>query len=467
MLKPTKIVILLLIVFNMTLYSKSININFKDLDISKLIEITSRTIGKSILTTENINGRVNFSSTKALNQNELLELLILTLNSKGYSLEKKKNIFRIIKKDQYQTKIIKLKHSDAKDVIEILKTLISKNEPTKISVIKDLNAIFILSNSNKIEKLKHMIIKLDQPKMQVYVKARIIEVNNSLINNIGIRYGIFGNKSTTSELFTFSSNLNNSNSNQVSFSSSDIDLSLNSINSVLALGATINLLKQNHALNIVSEPSILCLNNKESSIYVGEKKSIKTASTLTDSGTSKDTFTRENIGLTLKVKPRVSSDNRVLLELQTILENFSETNSTNNQPDTFKKEINTTAIVHNGESVIIGGLTEDKSEKVNNDVPFISDIPLLGNLFKDTNSINIKKNLVVIITPYIVSNTESLTTLRNKLAKLQFLEDSYLEQSLKILEQKKQKSKKRDEKPINEKKAENLHQQRVKEYFGI
>ena len=71
------------------------------------------------------------------------------------------------------------------------------------------------------------------------------------------------------------------------------------------MGASLNLLKQNGALNIVSEPSILAINNKESSIYVGEKISIQTSSSLSDGGTQKSNYEREDIGLTLKVKPRI------------------------------------------------------------------------------------------------------------------------------------------------------------------
>ena len=458
-------------------YSKPININFKDLELSKLIEITSKVIDKNILNTEDIVGKVNFISTKPLTKDELLEILISSLNSKGYILEQHNNIYKISKKNKNSAEIIELKNADAKDIVEVLNNIKSaKSEDVKFSLLKNSNAILFVGNSSKIKILKKMIKKLDRHRTQVYVKARIIEVNNSKVNNIGIRYGILGAKSSTGELLTFSSSLNGLNGGAIQFPIEELGLGINSIGSVLALGASINLLKQNHALNIVSEPSILCLNNKESSIYIGESKSIKTASSVTDGGTSRDTFTRENIGLILKVKPRVSSNNKVLLELKTILENFSQTSSTNNQPDTLKKEIITTAIVNNGESVIIGGLIEDKQESVNNDIPYISDLPIIGNLFKDRKKMNTKKNLVVIVTPYIVSDSSSLSQLRNKLSQLKILEDKYLEHSLETLMNRKNKKLektndekiKKDEKKENkELSSQNLHKQRLKEYFGI
>lgn len=450
----------------------SIHINFKDLEISQLIEITSKTMKKNILNMHTISGKVNFTSNQVHNRTELLEILNLSLNTKGYMLEESKNFYTVVKNNEKKTAIIELKNSDAQEIVDILNNIIQKKESTKISLIKESNALLIYASSQKINMLKNMIKELDMVKTQVYVKAKIIEVNNSMVNNIGIEYGIFGMKSSSSELFTFSSNLNGLSSNSISVPSINLGLSLDSIDSILALGATINLLKQNNALNVVSEPSILCLNNKTSSIYVGEKKSIKTASSVSDGGTSNDSFTRENIGLTLKVKPRISSDNKVQLQLQTVLENFSQTSSTNNQPDTFKKEINTSAIVNNGESVIIGGLIEDKSENVNNDIPFISDIPILGNLFKNTNEVIIKNNLVIIVTPYIISKHENLTQLRNKLAKLQSLEDDYLEKSLTFLKNSKTSQKDeikstKENQPLLQKSTRQLHEERLKEHFGI
>ena len=447
------------------LFAKAIHINFKDLQIAQLIEITSRTINTNILSTTVPQGKVNFSSKKVLNEKQLLEILQFTLESHGFTLKKEKSIYRIIKNDAVSTQIVELKNSNASEVIKLLENINHIKDKVQISLIKDINSLLLVGQKKHITQVKMMIKQLDIYRLQVYVKARIIEVNNQKVNNVGIRYGIFKSKSSSSELFAFSSNLNGLNSAVNLISNSNLSLPLPTAGSALALGASINLLKQNHALDVVSEPSILCLNNKESSIYVGETKSIKTASSVTDGGTSRDTFVREDIGLTLKVKPRVSSDNKVLLELNTTLENFSQTNVTNNQPDTFKKEINTTAIVNNGESVIIGGLIEDKKENVNNDVPFLSDVPLLGNLFKDNNNINSRKNLVIIITPYIISKYSNLTKLRDKLAKLKLLEDQYLDETLHKI--KKETTKQTIAKKSEPQDTKTLHQQRLKEYFGI
>ncbi len=197
------------------------------------------------------------------------------------------------------------------------------------------------------------------------------------------------------------------------------------------------MLNRTNALDIISEPSILCINNSESSIYVGETVSIQTASTTTDGGTTKNSFQREDIGLTLKVKPRISVKNRVLLEINTILEGIKNSNTSSLNPDTSKKEIRTKAIVNNGESVILGGLIENRNEKTIHKIPFAGDIPLIGELFKNRLYNNKSKNLVVIVTPYIVPYNKDLTYIRDELSKLKSLEDKFLEKVLIHLNKKK------------------------------
>ena len=284
--------------------------------------------------------------------------------------------------------------------------------------------------ADELDYISKLVEELDKEKGQVYVQARIIEVNDELVDNIGVQYGIFGGTSGNNGLATFSSNLNGGDKSLITNVTNIIGLNIPDITSGLALGASLNLLKQNGALDVVSEPSILAVNNKESSIYVGEKISIQTSSSVTDGGTERKNYQREDVGLTLKVKPRISSESKVTLEISTLLEGIKTTQTTSGNPDTLKKEIKTTAILNNGESVIIGGLIENKNESTIQKVPFLGDIPLVGALFtNDSNTVN-KKNLVVIITPYMIPKSKDITYVRNQLAELKGMEDKYLEDSL-------------------------------------
>lgn len=336
--------------------------------------------------------------------------------------------------------VIPLKNVEAKNVIKIIDGVIGKkkyidpNDKPLSSIDEESNAIVLMGPSTEIAYIKELLKELDKEKAQVYVQARIIELNDSLVDEVGIKYGILGGKSGNNGLGTFSSSLNGGEA--LAFKPDSIGLKIPDITSGLALGASISLLDQDGALDIVSEPSILAINNKESSIYVGETISVKTSSTVTDGGTTNENFKREDVGLTLKVKPRISNDNKVTLEINTILEDVKTTETTSGNADTTKKEVITSAIVKNGESVIIGGLIEDKEESTESKVPVLGDVPLLGNLFKHNKTDFRKRSLVIVVTPYIIPKSKDLSYVRNQLAQLKLLEDKYLKESLIRLKEK-------------------------------
>ncbi|MDZ7819124.1 MAG: secretin N-terminal domain-containing protein [Aliarcobacter sp.] len=531
-----KFLLLFLLSMCFNLYADDkININFTDLKISDLIKITSKVINKNILFTQEIEGTVDFIPNNSLSKEELVKILDLILEDKGYRLIENNNILRVvklseIKKESLSVKLKNIKAIDAKKKLEELsKSIFEETEKQKISIIENLdnnsllfigdirdieylskyikdidsetilkkkelkifslknveasnvikileeivnkkvyldpndkalfsldsesNSIILMGSLDELSYIESLINELDKEKTQVYVQAKIIEVNDDLINQIGVSYGIFGASASNNVLSSFSSSLNKGEVPTLSIDG----LKIPDLTSGLALGASLNLLKQNGALDIVSEPSILAINNKESSIYVGETISIKVSSSVTDGGTTKENYEREDVGLTLKVKPRISNDTKVTLEIDTILEGVKTTQTISGNADTSKKQIKTTAILNNGESVIIGGLIENKVESTNQKVPILGDVPLFGELFKNTVNNTKKNNLVIIVTPYLIPKTKDITFVRNKLSELKNLEDRYLANSL--LRLKEESLKKKIDAKNREEKIDNLNKE--------
>ena len=400
----------------------------------------TKIINRNILITKKIEGKVDFMSVKPLTKDELLGLLIQVLNSKNFTLIEENSILKIIameknlKKEKIFkiTRIIKLKNIESKQIMPILKQLVKeyKNKPF-VSFEHDLNSVILMGYEEIINEISDLIYKLDQKRTQIYVQAQIIEVSEIRTKDMGVKYGIAAGKLNNSSLFTFSSSLNGGDA--IAAGSAITDFSTSGLSKLFALGATINLLKENQALEIISEPSILCLDNKEASIYVGETRSIKTGTTITSGGNTTNSYVREDIGLKLSVKPRVSQD-EIILDIKTVLEDIKQAKTLSGNPNTLKKEIHTTAIVKDGESVVLGGLIKNKIDTINEAIPFFSDIPLFGSLFENEKDIKDKINLVVIITPHIIHDNEDLTTIRNKLGKLKLLEHKYTQSLKKKLE---------------------------------
>ncbi len=347
-------------------------------------------------------------------------------------------------KTKQEMKIITLKNSEAKNTFKSIQFIVqakqyqSKEETPVVSVDEDTNSIIALGPKDAIDEIEMMIVELDKEKQQVYVQAQIIEVNEDLTNKIGAKYGLQAGMTNSGGIFGFAANTGQS-TFDVLGSASALGIKLGSnIKEAVALSATIDFLKTNSAINVVSEPSLLCVNNKESSIYVGQTKSIQTSSTTAASTTSIPvvTYSREDIGLTLKIKPLISNDKKVTLDISVILEDVSQTQTTNGQPDTSKKQIKTVALVRDGENVIIGGLIKDKVDNTESKVPLLGDIPLVGYAFRHNADTTSKINLVVILTPYVIEASSDMTSLREKLSKLDIIKAQASEYFKKTLEEK-------------------------------
>lgn len=177
-------------------------------------------------------------------------------------------------------------------------------------------------------------------------------------------------------------------------------------------------------MKIISEPSILAINNQESSIYVGKRQSIQVGATLDKNGNPIANIERIDIGLRLKVKPRITNDAKVMLDIVVEQEEANELSNTL-QPISDKKEIITTVIVNNGENVILGGYIKNKSLNSVDKVPYFGEVPLLGTLFTHKSSMNDQVSLAIVLTPYIVTHEQSLMDLQEELKNLKVLQSLY------------------------------------------
>lgn len=439
-LKKTIFIILMSASIHVNLFAQEeITINFEDLDIKSFIKITSKILNKNILISPEIKGKVNFIVNKKVYKEDILGILIYVLKSKGFTMIKEDNIFQIVRLNDVENKdmkVIYLKNAESKNIIKIINGLITQNKNNNVfaTIDDDSNSIVLLGPKDKLDSFVLLIKELDVDRQQVYVQAKIVEVSESKTREVGLKYGLGGAKQYSSGLASFIASLSeNSIIPSIPAVSQDSDGNYIS-NDILSMGVSLNLLNQNGAADIVSEPSLLCINNQKSTLYVGQTVSIKTGSTTSTGSVVNDSFKREDIGLTLSVKPRISTGGKVLLEITTKVEDVSKSSGANGQPDTSKKELETSAIVNDGESIILGGYIKNTNSETIDKVPFLGDLPLLGSLFRNKREVKDKINLVIIITPYIVPKSKDLTYVRNKLAQLKLLENKYTKDALLRLE---------------------------------
>jgi general secretion pathway protein D len=332
-------------------------------------------------------------------------------------------------------KIYDLKNSKSIDVFNTLQDIIKNQtyideslKPT-LSYSEDINSIFIMGDASILKYYDHIIKHLDREKFQVYIQARVIEINNKDAINLGIKYGFDGAKLFNNNgLLSFSSFFGAS-SLQGSLASSILGDETN-----YALGASLDFLETNGVSNSISNPSILCLNNKECSIYVGKSLTLTTGKLQDSNGGATNTYERSDIGLTLKTIPQVSEINKLTIDISITLENIIDDGSSNatGQPVTTKQDINTKAILRHGESIIIGGLNRSYDFESVSKIPLLGDIPFVGEYLFSSSSVSSQKdNLIVILTPYIIENSSKISDLQNYLSTLSKKQDVYTKRVLK------------------------------------
>ncbi|BFU78363.1 type II secretion system secretin GspD [Arcobacter sp. 15-2] len=349
---------------------------------------------------------------------------------------------KLIRKVDSQSKlnlnssVINLKNSKAADVVKIIQEMektryakgdIKDREQISISHDVSLNAIILMGEQKVINNYKAIIERLDEPKKQVYVEAQIIEINEDKAKDLGIKWdSLLGGKFNTNGGWAAGLNLNGAGAapaitNFLKFGpkvevfgdNDDVTRVTSykdpSIPNGLTVGAMINLLQSNGASKILSSPKLLCMDNQESSIYVGQVAPFKTAAAVnTAETTSGASYSYKDVGLTLKIKPQIMADGKVRLDVTNKLEDIIATGEDGTLPTTTKREVTSTSIVNDGNEIVIAGLIKDKIVKNKSQVPFLGDIPFLGALFRNNSTSVSRVNLVVILKPTIVKDVEEL-----------------------------------------------------------
>jgi len=178
----------------------------------------------------------------------------------------------------------------------------------------------------------------------------------------------------------------------------------------------LNLIAQDGDSNVLSTPSIMTMDNEEASIVVGQEIPITTGETL--SGSNSNPFrsvTRQEIGVKLTVRPQINEGNAVKMHInQEVSSIFGPLGEMSTDLITNKRNIRTTVLVEDRETIVLGGLIDDDVQESVKKVPFLGDIPLLGRLFKTTSISRTKRNLMVFLRPTIVRNSEDVRAISNR-----------------------------------------------------
>lgn len=356
------------------------------------------------------------------------------------------------------TRVIYLKYANAKEVADVLKgvsssieggTSSSKSKSSSkaklgIEAHEDTNALVITAQPDVMRTLQQVINQLDIRRAQVLVEAIIVEISEGDGINFGVQWlseaggtqynngtqvplttigaGIYDAQDTTTT--TTGTDAQGNPTSTTSTTTGDIStlaaalsgvngLALGVMNSAKSFGAIIQASANDSNSNILATPSIMTLDNQEASFIVGEEVPVITGSSASSGNDNPfQTVERREVGIKLTVTPQINEGDAVQL---TIEQEVSQVLGSTSVDVTFaKRQVNTTILADSGQTVVIGGLLDEQVIESVSKVPWLGDIPWIGNLFKSTSSSTKKRNLMIFIKATIIRDNASIRGVSNR-----------------------------------------------------
>ncbi|MBC6488144.1 GspD family T2SS secretin variant ExeD [Aeromonas hydrophila] len=340
---------------------------------------------------------------------------------------------------QGNTRVFYLKYGKAKDLVEVLKGVSSSIEADKkggaatttggggasigggklaISADETTNALVITAQPDVMAELEQVVAKLDIRRAQVLVEAIIVEIADGDGLNLGVQWANTnggGTQFTDTNLPIGSVAIaaKDYQKNGTTTGLAELAKGFNGMAAGFYKGnwaALVTALSTNTKNDILSTPSIVTMDNKEASFNVGQEVPVQSGS---QSSTTSDqvfnTIERKTVGTKLVVTPQINEGDSVLLNIEQEVSSVAQTQApgTSTLGPTFDtRTIKNAVLVKSGETVVLGGLMDEKTQEKVSKVPLLGDIPVLGYLFRSTSNSTSKRNLMVFIRPTILRDAD-------------------------------------------------------------
>jgi type II secretory pathway component GspD/PulD (secretin) len=301
-----------------------------------------------------------------------------------------------IKKEDAQknVELIRVKHMTPQKAYEILGE-IGYKITGDIKYSESLGGLLVIASSEEADTLKSIMDKIDVPELQVVIEVRILEVQEGNDRDWGIGWGY---NSTDLE----------------SVGDSYVDASSLSDGITLGLGllgtdqfsAVYRNIVEDSSTEILAKPVITTINGKKAKIELTEEVPYKELEYVSDSGDATSTsYEFKEVGITMEVTPVITDDGMIKIE---VTPEISEVTGYTDDgvPYVSSRKVETNVIVRNGQTLAIGGLIKDTQSITDSKDPFLSKIPILGYLFKNSSNSKSKTNLMIFITPKIIMSRD-------------------------------------------------------------
>lgn len=411
--------------------NQKISLNFQDVKVRAALQLFSEFSGLNIIVSDKIQNNMtlhleNVSWQQALDiilQTQNLgkrqyENVLLVAPEEEIAAHEKQQLQQqqqIADLEPLHSELISINYGKAADIANLLKTqnnsLLSKRG--NVNVDARTNTVWVQDVSTRLNDVHKLVKKLDVPVKQVLIEARIVNVDTSFEQELGVRFGITHPSNTSGTL---------EGANQVvgekALSSIPVAQRLNvdlpaagigAAEGAASLGVALARLGSNTLLDlelsamesegsgqIISRPKLITANQQTATIEAGEEIPYQHE---TSSGATSVTF--KKAVLSLNVTPQITPDGKVLMMLK-VNQDKTGARLVRGVPSIDTREIQTQVLVNNGETIVLGGIYEERQNKQVERVPFLGSLPIVGALFRHDKTDNDRKELLIFVTPRIL-----------------------------------------------------------------
>ncbi|HXS21854.1 MAG TPA: type IV pilus secretin PilQ [Steroidobacteraceae bacterium] len=427
-----------------------LTLNFQDISVRAVLQLLADASGQNIVVSDSVNGSV----TLRLQNVPWDQALAIVEQTKGLGQERDGNVILVEPQaelaarqraelsahnsvqqlEPLRSEYLQINYAKAADLATLIKSqsnsLLSKRG--NVAVDDRTNTLLLQDTPENLDQINRLVARLDVPVRQVEIEARVVLVNDDFERQLGARLGLTDvQKNGQTGLVTttgtaagsdsiISSALANDQSTGQPFPVSvptgasapsryNVNLPVGTPDGSIAVG----ILSASHLIDLeisaaeaeteakdISSPRVITANQKQATIMQGVEIPYQQSAS---SGATSISF--KNAVLQLQVTPQITPDNRIILDLdvrddevgQVVVESGGV-----NVPAIDTREVTTQVLVNDGQTVVLGGILTTNSSNVENKVPLLGDIPLLGHLFKSTDRTNKKDELLIFVTPKIV-----------------------------------------------------------------
>jgi type IV pilus assembly protein PilQ len=432
-----------------------LTLNFQDIDVRSVLQLLADTSGQNIVVSDSVTG----SLTLRLQNVPWDQALDIVLRTKGLDKRRQDNVIIIGPTEELasrekaelaahkevqelsptRTEFMQVNYAKVTDLAKLIKNTSAKDSMLSprgsLSFDERTNTLLVQDTADKLADIRRLVQTLDVPVKQVLIEARIVIVSDTFERDLGARFGVTSAQKNGSngllsitgngqgaDTMTQSAIGNLASSGRVTPVTTPIldnryQVNLPSAHTNGSIG--VSLLGGSYIVDLeltaaqnegksetISSPRVITANQKQATIMQGVEIPYQESAS---SGATTTQF--KNAVLSLKVTPLITPDNRVILDLDVADDSVGQLvqSATGGAvPSIDTREIVTQVLVNDGQTVVLGGILDTTKSKTANKVPWLGDIPVLGNLFKSTTNVNNKTELLIFITPKILREGSNL-----------------------------------------------------------